>query len=822
MVEEQTARLGETEEAIRSKVDELLAEMTAAEKAGQLTQYFYFRLPAGAEMEPALQLDRANQPLMVEAALGSGEAGSLLFVTDPAEINRLQRLAVEGNRLGIPVLFGFDVIHGLRTIFPVPIAMAASWDPETIERGQAVAAREARAVGIHWAFAPMVDIARDPRWGRIIEGAGEDPFLGAAVAVAQVRGFQGERIGEPERIIAGPKHFAGYGAALGGRDYDEVSLSDYELWNLYFPPFRAAIEAGAGNVMTAYMDLNGIPATGNRWLFKDILRDTFGFQGFVVSDANAVRNLVTHGFADDLTDAGARAISVGMDMEMAMMDAAYAHLPEAVESGAASQKAVDASVRRVLEAKIKMGLLDDPYVDEDRAREVLSDPAHRDVAQTAAERSAVLLRNDGSVLPLDAGSLGSIAVIGPLADSKRDTLGPWCFDFELDETVTVLDGIRRKVGEAVKVEYVPGIRPAQRTFPSMFDMFGGNAPEDPEGFDDEAELQRAADMARQSDIAIVVAGEWQNMIGEAASRSSLELPGRQQELLQAVVETGTPVVLLVMNGRPLDLRWAAQHVPAILDIWYPGTRGGSAVANLLFGDVSPGGKLPFTWPRTVGQVPMIYSHTRSHEPDNQRRRYWDEESTPLFPFGHGLSYAEFSYSNLAVDRDAIGPDEALTVSVDVANTADREADEVVQLYIHQRSGSASRPVRELKGFQRISLGAGESRTLQFTLGRAELSYWNAVARDWVLDASTFDVWVGGDSTAELSTTFQVVHLDPSDSEAEGPRCLPLAQVERDEGEGKPEPTGRPEVQRVQRAHPGLLRDSRCQLAGGVVELDDRE
>ena len=757
MVQEQTSRLEgtqATDEAIRSRVDELLAGMTAAEKAGQLTQYFYFRLPGDTE-NPALGLDVDTQPLMVEAALGRGEAGSLLFVTNPAEINRLQRLAVEGNRFGIPVLFGFDVIHGLRTIFPVPIAMAASWDPETIERGQAVAAREARAVGIHWAFAPMVDIARDPRWGRIIEGAGEDPFLGAAVAVAQVRGFQGERIGAPERIIAGPKHFAGYGAAVGGRDYDEVNLSDYELWNVYFPPFRAALEAGAGNVMTAYMDLNGVPATGNRWLFTDVLRDTFGFQGFVVSDANAVRNLVTHEFAADLTDAGARAVSVGMDMEMAIADPAYAHLPEAVETGAASQEAVDASVRRVLEAKIKMGLLDEPYVDEDRAREVLGDPAHRDVARTAAERSAVLLRNEGGLLPLDTGSLGSIAVIGPLADSKRDTLGPWCFDFDLDETVTVLEGIRGKVGEAVKVEYAPGIRPAQRTFPSMFDMFGGNAPEDPEGFDDEAELQRAVELARESDIAVVVAGEWQNMIGESASRSSLELPGRQLDLLQAVVEAGTPVVLLVMNGRPLDLRWAAQHVPAILDIWYPGTRGGSAVANLLFGDVSPGGKLPFTWPRTVGQLPMVYSHTRSHEPENQERRYWDEESTPLFPFGHGLSYSSFDYSNLAVDRAAIGPDEALTVSVDITNTGEREADEVVQLYIHQRYGSASRPVRELKGFQRISLGAGESRALQFTLGRVELSYWNAVARDWVLDASTFDIWVGGDSTAELSTTFEV-------------------------------------------------------------------
>ena len=354
------------------------------------------------------------------------------------------------------MLIGFDVIHGLRTIFPVPIAMAASWDLEAIEAGQAVAAREARAVGIHWSFAPMVDIARDPRWGRIIEGAGEDPYLGAPVAAAQVRGFQGPELGTPERVIAGPKHLAGYGYALGGRDYDEVNLSDSELWNVVLPPFQAAIEAGAGNVMTAYMDLNGIPATGSRWLFTDLLRDTLGFEGFVVSDANAVRNLLTHGFAADLTDAGARAVNAGVDMEMAISDAAYAHLPEALEAGATDVETIDASVRRVLEAKIRLGLLDDPYVDEDRAREVLADPAHREVARVAAERSAVLLRNEGGLLPLDADALGSIAVIGPLADSPRDTVGPWVFDFDLDETVTVLAGIRARAGDGVRVEYARG------------------------------------------------------------------------------------------------------------------------------------------------------------------------------------------------------------------------------------------------------------------------------------------------------------------------------------------------------------------------------
>ena len=746
--------------SIQSRVDELIAQMTPAEKAGQLTQYFYFGVPAGAQAAPAPDSEAGQQPKLVEAALRDGGAGALLFVTDPAEINRLQRLAVEGNRLGIPVLFGFDVIHGLRTIFPVPIAMAASWDPETIERGQSVAAREARAVGIHWTFAPMVDIARDPRWGRIIEGAGEDPYLGAAVAVAQVRGFQGGELAAPDRIMAGPKHFAGYGSALGGRDYDEVNLSDSELQNVYFPPFKAAVAAGAANVMTAYMDLNGIPAAGSRWLFTEVLRDTWGFGGFVVSDANAVRNLVTHDFAVDLSDAAARAVNAGVDMEMAISDPAYAHLPEALDRGAANPQAanpqaVDASVRRVLAAKIRLGLFDAPYVDEDRARAVLADPGHRDVARLAAERSAVLLRNEGDLLPLDAGRLRSIAVIGPLADSRRDTLGPWVFDFDLDETVTVLAGIRARAGAGVRVDHARGVRVVQREFPSLFDMFGGNTPADPAGFDEEAEFRQAVDLARGADVAVVVAGEWQNMIGEQASRSSLELPGRQLELLQAVAETGTPVVLLVMNGRPLDLRWPAEHVPAILDIWYPGTQGGAAAASLLFGDVSPGGKLPFSWPRTVGQLPMVYAHTRSHEPENQARRYWDEASTPLFPFGYGLSYGRFEYANLTVDSPAVTAAGTVTVSVEVTNTAGREADEVVQLYLHQRHGSASRPVRELKGFRRVTLAAGESRLLQFPVGPDERRYWNTASRDWVTDPAAFDVWVGGDSTAQLSATFEV-------------------------------------------------------------------
>src|SRR3954452_1532424 len=733
--------------AITTRIDQLLADMSLAEKAGQLTQYFYFGALAGAG------IPLPQDPREVEDALARGAVGSLLMMTDPTEINRLQRLTVEGNRLGIPALFGFDVIHGFRTILPVPIAMAASWDPATIERGQAVAAREARAVGIHWTFGPMVDIARDPRWGRIVEGAGEDPWLGAAVAAAQVRGLQGDDPAAADRILAGPKHFAGYGAAFGGRDYDEANLSDSELWNVYFPPFQAAVAAGAANIMTAYMDLNGIPASGNRWLFHDVLRDAFGFTGFVVSDANAVRSLVTHGFAGDLTDAAARAINTGVDLEMAMSDPAYASLPQAVADGTVSEQTIDISVRRILEAKLRLGLFDQPYVDEDHARAVLADPAHRDVARLAAQRSAVLLRNEGGLLPLDADRLRTIAVLGPLADSPRDTLGPWVFDADLDQTVTVLAGLRARAGDTVNVGYAPGVRPAQRLSPSIFDVFPGNTPLDPDGFDDQAELERAVALARRADVAVVVVGEWQNMIGENASRSSLELPGRQLQLLQAVAETGTPVVLLVLNGRPLDLRWAAEHVPAILDVWSPGTAGGTAVADLLFGDVSPGGKLPFTWPRTVGHIPMIYAHTRSHEPENQGARYWDEPSTPLFPFGHGLSYARFTHTDMTLDRDTVGAGDTLTVAVTVTNTSDRDGDEVVQLYLHQRHGTASRPVRELKAFRRVHVPARSSTTVQFPVGPAELRYWNAAVRDHVLDAAVFDLWVGTDSTASLHAEF---------------------------------------------------------------------
>ena len=727
---------------VRERAAAIVAGMSVAERAGQLVQLFVVD-------------DDPEQVAEVEAAIARGGVGSLLFVTEPAEVNRLQALVRAGSRHGLGALFGYDVVHGLRTILPVPIALAASFDPDLAEAGQAVAAREARAVGLHWTFAPMVDLARDPRWGRIVEGAGEDPHLGAAMAAAQVRGFQGERSEDgrlaEDRVLAGPKHFVAYGAAVGGRDYEEVDVSDAALHDVYLPPFAAAIEAGAANVMTAYMDVNGVPATGNALLLRELLRGELGFDGFTVSDANAVRSLVPHGFAADLPDAAARAIGVGVDLEMAMSDPAYAHLPDLVASGAVDGALLEASARRVVEAKLRLGLDRDPAVDVAAAERVLSEPAHRDVARTAAARSAVLLRNEGAALPLDAS--GSIAVLGPLADDARATLGPWCFAFDLHETVTVLGGITARAGGQVR--HVPGARPAQRGTPSIFDRFPGNQPTDPEDFDDDAELDRAVGLAAASDVAVVVVGEWHNQVGEQASRSTLELPGRQLDLLQAVVATGTPTVAVVMSGRPLDLRWVDQNVPAILQVWYPGTAGGAAVADVLFGDVSPAGRLPFTWPRSVGQVPIHYARTTSQDPENAGERYWDEPSTPLYPFGHGLSYATFSYADLRVDREEIGLEGSVTVTVRVTNTGTVDADEVVQLYLHQRHGTASRPVRELKGFERVALAAGASTEVAFTLGPEHRRYWNAVARGPVLDASRFDVWVGGSSTADLATSFTV-------------------------------------------------------------------
>ncbi len=724
---------------IQARVEALLAQMTLPEKVGQLVQ-----LPGFPGARP-------------EQLLRKGGAGSILWLNDAKRFNELQRVAVQESRLRIPLLFALDVIHGYRTIFPVPLAMAASWDPAVPERAQTIAAREARAVGLHWTFGPMVDIARDARWGRIVEGAGEDPFRGAAMAAAQVRGFQGPRLGAPEHVVACAKHFAGYGAAEGGRDYDPVYLPESQLRNVYLPPFYAAARAGVGTFMSAYMDLDDVPAAGNHFLLTEVLRKEWGFPGFVVSDAIAPGNLVTQGFARQGKDAAYRALSAGLNMDMASGTFAR-HLATLVEEGKLSSAQLDEAVRPILAVKFALGLFEQPYTDESRIEAVLGDPQHRQEARRAAQRTIVLLRNEKGLLPLRK-DLANVAVIGPLADSKKDTEGSWVLDPHVPDAVTVLEGIKAKLGPSARVSYAKGPE-IRRDIPSPFDGNEGGKPPAPQTpAEAENAFQQAVATARGADIVVMVLGELADMAGESASRALLDLPGRQEELLEAVVGLGKPVVLVLLNGRPLSINWAAEHVPAIVEAWEPGSEGGSAVADVLFGDVNPGGKLPVSFPRSGAHEPLYLSHDLTHAPETApgfKSRYWDSISTPLFPFGFGLSYTSFAFSNLKLDRPEAKVGSSVQVSVDVQNTGARAGDEVVQLYVHQRAGSASRPIRELKGFQRVSLAPGEKRTVTFPLGPEELRYWSAAEKKWLLDAELFDLWAGGDSRAGLHTVLSVV------------------------------------------------------------------
>lgn len=724
---------------IRARVDALIEKMTPEEKAGQL-----IKINGQAAGGPGL-----------DDAIKAGHVGSLAYIRKPESVNRYQKLAMEQSRLKIPLLFAMDMIHGERTIFPVPIAFAATWDPELVESANAMEAREARAVGLTWTFAPMLDISRDPRWGRIVEGVGEDPYLASAMARAEVRGLQGPALGSNGHILAGPKHFAAYGAAIGGRDYAEVNVSESDLWNIYLPPFEAAIKSGAGNVMTAYMPLNGIPCAANSWLIKDILRKQWGFKGFTVSDANNINALVKMAFASDPTDAAIRALKAGEDMESGFVKPAYETLPGALASGKLDVAELNEAVRHVLEVKMRMGLFEHPYVDESKSEAALSDPASREKARIVAESSAVLLRNENHLLPLHSDTVKSIAVIGPLADSKADILGPWAFDEKPEETVTILEGLRARAGQKIKVEFAPGAQMPIRKFPSFFDRYTGYKSPQQANFDSTVEMNRAVALASHSDVTVLVLGESQNMDGEASSSSTLALPGEQQALLEAVVATGKPVVLLLMTARPVEIRWASTHVPAIMDIWYPGTKGGEAVANLLFGDSTPSGKLPFTWVRDVGQVPFPYDFRESHQPDTNDKRYFNEESTPLFPFGYGKSYTTFTFENLRLSQASIAAGGTVSVSVDVHNDGGIKGEEIAQLYIHQRYGSATRPRRELKGFQKIMLLPGESKTVTFELGPSQLRYWSTAMKSYVLEPSTYDVWVGEDSTATLTQVLEV-------------------------------------------------------------------
>ena len=735
------AKTSGTDKQVSAKVEALLKKMSLEEKVGQLNQV------GGAEFAPGPK---------AEDQIRKGGAGSVLWLNDTKKFNELQKIAIEESPSGIPLLFALDVIHGYRTIFPVPLAMAASWDPNVPEKSQMMAAKEARAAGLHWTFGPMLDICRDPRWGRIVEGAGEDPYLGSAMAAAQVRGFQGDDAADPERMLACAKHFAGYGYSDGGRDYDPVYLSESQLRNIVLPPFKAAVDAGVATFMSAYMDLNDVPATGNRWLLRKVLREEWGFDGFLISDAFAVGNMVIQHHAKDRREAALRGLKAGMNMDMS----SYTYTENAaqlVADGALTEAEIDELVRPILTIKFKMGLFEKPYVDETLLEKVVALPEHREVSRWSAQRSMVLLRNEGGLLPLSK-DIKKIAVIGPVADSMQATEGSWMVFGHTPAAVTVLAGIRAKLPNA-EVTYASGPE-IRRDIPSWFESLMAGQERKPEQTpaESEAAFQSALETAKTADQVIMVLGETDIMAGEAASRASLDLPGRQEELLKAVAALGKPVVLVLLNGRPLSINWAAENIPAILEAWEPGTEGGNAVADILFGDANPGGKLPVTFPRKGSHAPLYYARNKTHSPEESpmyNPRYWDGLPVPLYPFGFGLSYTTFEFSNLKVSSEKVKVGESLTVTVDVTNTGKLAGDEVAQLYIHQKYGTDTRPMRELKGFERITLQPGETKTVTFKLGKDELTYWSTNANAWIQDPASFDLWAGSDSLASLHAEFEV-------------------------------------------------------------------
>jgi beta-glucosidase len=732
---------------IERRINELLQRMTLEEKVGQLVQ-----CSAGTATGPGATCGDYRE------RIAKGQISSLLNVTGAADTNALQRMAVEQSRLKIPLLFGLDVIHGYRTIFPVPLSMASTWDPELIEQAARIAAIEATQEGVRWTFSPMVDIARDARWGRIVESAGEDPYLGSVLAAAYVRGYQGARLDKPDSLAACAKHYVGYGAAQAGRDYSAVDMSERTLRQVYLSPFQAAVSAGAATLMSAFNPLNGVPASANNTTLTNILRQEWHFPGFVVSDWNAVGELIPMGAANDAGTATRKAIAAGVDMDM--QSGLYgSSLGELVRSGAVPQPVLDEAVRRVLRVKFALGLFDHPYTSEPQAAVPQKlDSKHLELARTIAERSLVLLKNESlqgvPVLPVRPDTR-TVALIGPLADSATDMLGSWPGKGDPATVVT----LKSALADRAKKDGWPLV-------------YAKGAEVDSTG---EVGFPEALSAARQSDLVIAALGEQaETMTGEAASRTHLDLPGNQQKLLEELVATGKPVVLVVFSGRPLALQWAAAHVPAMVEAWYPGVQAGPALVRTLFGDDNFSGKLPVSIPRTVGQEPLYYNELKTGRPaekidlthaprtaeEKYVSRYIDERNAPLFPFGYGLSYTRFTYSNLQLStattsaRTLNGGTEEIRVSSTVTNSGMRPGREIVQLYIAQRGASVVLPVRELKGFKLITLGAGESQRVEFTVGRDELAFWN-INMHHVVEPAEVTVWIGPDSRDGQSARFTI-------------------------------------------------------------------
>jgi beta-glucosidase len=707
------------------RVDSLIRIMTLDEKIGQMVLFTSDWDVTGPTIREGYLDD-----------IRSGRCGNIFNAYTVDYIRELQRVAVEESRLGIPLMFGYDVVHGHKTIFPIPLGESCSWDLDLIRRSASASAAEAAASGLNWTFAPMVDISVDPRWGRVSEGAGEDPYLGSLIAAARVKGFQGEDLADPLTVLACVKHFAAYGAPFGGRDYNTVDMSERQFREFYMPPYKAGVDAGALSVMTAFNEYDGVPATGNQYLLKDLLKGEWNFQGFVVTDYTSINEMVHHGYARDEAEAGVKAVNAGVDMDL-QGEVYFSYLRGLVDSGFVREKTIDNAVRRILNVKAKLGLFDDPYLYCDRAREnqVVSNPEIKALSRDAARRSMVLLKNEGC-LPFDRGD--RIAVIGELAASRRDLLGSWKAAGEWDDMNSILDAVRAYNG-AANVIYAEGCR-----------KIGS----------DRSGFSEAMDAVAQADKVLMVIGEDWDWSGEAASRTDIGVPGIQSELLKMIASAGKPVAVVLLNGRPLVLEEESKAADAILEAWYPGTMGAEAVTDIVFGQYNPSGKLTMTFPRSVGQIPVFYYEKNTGRPiylpnDKYKSKYLDSPNEPLYPFGYGLSYTDFKYSNLTLSSPKMKKGHTIDATVTVTNIGSRTGEETVQLYIRDLIGSVTRPVKQLKGFQKLVLAPGESRTVTFTIDDEMLSFWRHDMTFGIEDGD-FKVMVGGSSSDLLQTSFSLV------------------------------------------------------------------
>ena len=728
-------------------IDDLMGKMTLEEKLGQLN------LPASGDI-----ITGAGSNNNIVDKIKAGQVGGLFNIKSAEKIRAVQQIAVEQSRLKIPLLFGMDVIHGYQTLFPIPLGMSCSWDMKLMEKSARLAAQEASADGICWTFSPMVDISRDPRWGRVSESSGEDPYLGSEIAKAMVKGYQGDDLSKNNTILACVKHFALYGAPEAGRDYNTVDMSRIRMYNEYLPPYQAAIDAGVGTVMASFNEIDGIPATGNKWLLTDLLRKEWGFNGFVVTDYTGITEMIDHGMGD-LKQVSALALNAGVDMDM-VSDGLLTTLGASLKEGKITQQQIDQACRRILEAKYKLGLFDDPYryCDVNRSKTEVFTPENRKVAREIAAQTFILLKNDGQILPLQQNK--TIALVGPLADNRENMPGTWSVAGDFPKSVSLLDGLKNALGNEAKILYAMGTNVvSDPELDARISIFGK-----PTKWDNRPQKEMIAEAvaaARKADVVIAAVGESAEMSGEASSRSDISLPENQKELLEALLATGKPVVMVLFTGRPLAISWEKENVPAILNVWFAGSEAGDAIADTLFGKVNPSGKLTMTFPQNVGQVPIFYNHKNTGRPlaegkwfSKFRSNYLDVSNDPLYPFGYGLSYTSFYYKNLKLSSPALQANGELKVSVEVTNSGNYDGAEVVQLYLRDLVGTVTRPVKELKGFQKVFLKKGETRTVEFTLTEKDLRFYNSDLK-LVNEPGDFKVFVGTSSANTLEAGFML-------------------------------------------------------------------